>query len=79
MEHWKLYAFAAALFAGVNAVVAKAGPEIFAADLCLAVWTEYHCLQDYGRSEGGTVPQRFDVGTSAAFSADSDLSWAFSL
>lgn len=41
MERWKLYAFAAALFAGVTAVVAKAGLKTIGADLGLAVRTAF--------------------------------------
>ena len=37
METWKLYAFAAALFAGLTSVVAKAGLKTLGADLGLAV------------------------------------------
>jgi bacterial/archaeal transporter family protein len=39
MERWKLYAYAAALFAGVTSVVAKAGIKVLGADLGLAVRT----------------------------------------
>jgi transporter family protein len=41
MERWKLYAFAAALFAGLTAVVAKAGLKTIGADLGLAVRTAF--------------------------------------
>ena len=37
MEKWKLYAFAAAAFAGITSVVAKAGLKNLSADLGLAV------------------------------------------
>lgn len=37
MEQWKLYAFAAAVFAGLTSVVAKAGLKTLSADLGLAV------------------------------------------
>ena len=39
MESWKLYAFAAAIFAGMTSVVAKAGIKVLGADLGLAVRT----------------------------------------
>ena len=39
MERWKLYAFAAAVFAGLTSVVAKAGLKTLGADLGLAVRT----------------------------------------
>lgn len=41
MERWKLYAFAAALFAGITSVVAKAGLKTLGADLGLAVRTVF--------------------------------------
>ena len=41
MERWKLYAFAAALFAGLTSVVAKAGLKTLGADLGLAVRTVF--------------------------------------
>jgi transporter family protein len=41
MERWKLYAFAAAFFAGVTAVIAKAGLKVLGADLGLAVRTVF--------------------------------------
>lgn len=41
MERWKLYAFAAAVFAGLTAVVAKAGLKTIGADLGLAVRTVF--------------------------------------
>jgi len=41
MERWKLYAFAAAIFAGLTAVVAKAGLKTLGADLGLAVRTAF--------------------------------------
>jgi transporter family protein len=41
MERWKLYAFAAAVFAGLTAVVAKAGLKTVGADLGLAVRTAF--------------------------------------
>ena len=41
MERWKLYAFAAALFAGLTSVVAKAGLKNLSADLGLAVRTAF--------------------------------------
>lgn len=41
MERWKLYALAAAIFAGVTAVVAKAGLKTIGADLGLAVRTAF--------------------------------------
>ncbi len=41
MERWKLYAFAAALFAGLTSVVAKAGLKTIGADLGLAVRTVF--------------------------------------
>jgi transporter family protein len=41
MERWKLYAFAAALFAGITAVIAKAGLKTIGADLGLAVRTAF--------------------------------------
>ena len=41
MEKWKLYAFAAALFAGVTSVLAKAGLKNLSADLGLAVRTVF--------------------------------------
>ena len=39
MEKWKLYAFAAAVFAGLTSVIAKAGLKTLSADLALAVRT----------------------------------------
>lgn len=39
MERWKLYAFGAAVFAGLTSVVAKAGLKTLGADLGLAVRT----------------------------------------
>ncbi len=41
MERWKLYAFAAAFFAGLTSVVAKAGLKTLGADLGLAVRTMF--------------------------------------
>jgi transporter family protein len=41
MERWKIYAFAAALFAGLTSVVAKAGLKNLSADLGLAVRTMF--------------------------------------
>lgn len=41
MEKWKLYAFAAAVFAGLTAVLAKAGLRNLSADLGLAVRTAF--------------------------------------
>jgi len=43
MEQWKIYAFAAALFAGLTSVVAKAGLKNLSADLGLAVRTVFVC------------------------------------
>ena len=43
MERWKLYAFAAALFAGLTSVVAKAGLKNLSADLGLAVRSVFVC------------------------------------
>jgi bacterial/archaeal transporter family protein len=44
MEKWKLYAFAAAVFAGLTSVVAKAGLKTLSADLGLAVRTGFVCV-----------------------------------
>lgn len=41
MDTWKLYAFAAALFAGLTSVIAKAGLKNLGADLGLAVRTVF--------------------------------------
>lgn len=41
MERWKLYAFAAALFAGLTSVLAKSGLKTLSADLGLAVRTVF--------------------------------------
>lgn len=41
MEPWKLYAFAAAIFAGLTSVIAKAGLNTLAADVGLAVRTAF--------------------------------------
>jgi transporter family protein len=41
MERWKMYAFAAALFAGITSVVAKAGLKNLSADLGLTVRTMF--------------------------------------
>lgn len=41
METWKLYAFAAALFAGLTSVIAKAGLKTVGADVGLAVRTVF--------------------------------------
>ncbi len=41
MERWKLYALAAAVFAGLTSVVAKAGLKTLGADLGLAVRTAF--------------------------------------
>lgn len=41
MERWKLYAFAAALFAGLTSVVAKAGLKNMSADVGLAIRTGF--------------------------------------
>ena len=41
MERWKIYAFAAALFAGLTSVIAKAGLKVLGADLGLAVRTVF--------------------------------------
>jgi len=43
MERWKYYAFAAAFFAGLTSVVAKAGLNGLGADLGLAVRTVFVC------------------------------------
>ena len=43
MERWKIYAFAAALFAGLTSVVAKAGLKNLGADLGLAVRSVFVC------------------------------------
>ena len=39
MERWKIYAFAAALFAGLTSVIAKSGLKTLPADVGLAVRT----------------------------------------
>jgi len=44
MESWKIYAFAAALFAGLTSVVAKAGLKDVSADLGLAIRTMFVCV-----------------------------------
>ena len=44
MEKWKLYAVAAALFAGLTSVIAKAGLKSVSADLGLAVRTGFVSL-----------------------------------
>ncbi|MEQ1839744.1 MAG: EamA family transporter, partial [Verrucomicrobiales bacterium] len=41
MERWKIYAFAAAFFAGLTSVVAKAGLKTVGADLGLAIRTAF--------------------------------------
>ena len=41
MERWKIYAFAAALFAGLTSVVAKAGLKNLSADVGLAIRTAF--------------------------------------
>ncbi len=41
METWKLYAFAAALFAGLTSVIAKAGLKELSADVGVAVRTVF--------------------------------------
>ncbi len=41
MEPWKLYAFAAAVFAGLTSVIAKAGLTTLSGDLGLAVRTVF--------------------------------------
>jgi transporter family protein len=41
MERWKLYAIAAAVFAGLTSVVAKAGLKTLSADVGLAVRTAF--------------------------------------
>lgn len=41
MECWKVYAIAAAIFAGLTSVVAKAGLKQLSADLGLAVRTVF--------------------------------------
>jgi len=41
MERWKIYAFAAAFFAGITSVVAKAGLKTVGADLGLAIRTVF--------------------------------------
>jgi transporter family protein len=41
MERWKLYAFGAAVFAGLTSVVAKAGLKTLGADVGLAVRTAF--------------------------------------
>ena len=41
MERWKLYAFAAALFAGLTSVIAKSGLKTLGADVGLAVRTVF--------------------------------------
>lgn len=41
MERWKLYAFAAALFAGLTSVLAKSGLKTLGADVGLAVRTVF--------------------------------------
>lgn len=41
MERWKLYAIAAAVFAGLTSVVAKAGLKTLSADIGLAVRTAF--------------------------------------
>jgi transporter family protein len=43
MEPWKIYAFAAAIFAGLTSVVAKAGLKDLSADLGLAVRSVFVC------------------------------------
>lgn len=48
MERWKLYAYAAAVFAGLTAVVAKAGLKTIGADLGLAVRTVFVFLFTMG-------------------------------
>ena len=44
MEKWKLYTFASAIFPGLTAVLAKAGPKTLSADLGLAVRTVFVCI-----------------------------------
>ena len=41
MERWKLYAFAAALFAGLTSVIAKSGLKTLGADVGLALRTVF--------------------------------------
>ena len=41
MERWKIYAFAAAFFAGLTSIVAKAGLKTVGADLGLAIRTVF--------------------------------------
>ena len=41
MERWKLYAYAAALFAGITSVLAKAGLKNLSADTGLAIRTAF--------------------------------------
>ncbi len=41
MEKWKIYAYAAALFAGLTSVLAKGGLKDLSADLGLAVRTTF--------------------------------------
>lgn len=41
MERWKIYAFAAAVFAGLTSVVAKAGLHSLGADVGLAIRTAF--------------------------------------
>ena len=43
MEKWKIYAVAAALFAGLTSVIAKAGLKTLSADLGLAVRAVFVC------------------------------------
>lgn len=43
MERWKIYAFAAAIFAGLTSVVAKAGLKNVSADLGLAIRSIFVC------------------------------------
>ncbi len=43
MEKWKLYAVAAAFFAGLTSVIAKAGLKTLSADLGLAVRSVFVC------------------------------------
>jgi transporter family protein len=59
MEKWKLFAFAAALFAGVTSVLAKAGLRDLSADLGLAVRTVFVCgfvLLHFALFDGQSAP-----------------------
>ena len=83
MEKWKIYAVAAALFAGLTSVIAKAGLKTLSADLGLAVRAVFVCafvLINLGIWSSGHAPAlraagSKTIGLLALSALTTTLSW----